>query len=576
MNQMRYARGARTPLPSIFLTLAACAAEVPPPDVEVQASALFGSVEYGDTCTDSLKDFQEDILFYGRITARSQAFAQCLDTAVRTGVRGTPLEVPYDIGPYMPCTGDSFTTSSKAVQVEKALAASRSPNRLRINCSGAKDAVARSGANYGNGHDQVEGFSWSNWLIDREADRFTGGGHQLPWPTRRAVDVTWHEVMHTHDYHHGTEGNETSSCGYDSSSGFDYQRNTMPYIVGYCMGYTIDRAQAVCSGGIDSCPTGQLKLPNGHTSNSCTCQSLGSHIFRFDDEDRGQYTATPETVLDSYEPVVGDFDGNGMDDILWYGPGSAADYIWWYNADGTYTGNSITVGGSYKPLAGDFDGDGVSDVIWYAPGSAADYIWWFKRGDHSTRPYVGNSITVNGTFTPVVGDFDGDRTSDVIWYAPGSGADYTWWFKRGDRSTRPYVGNTITVNGTYTPVAGDFDGDGTSDVIWHLPGSGTDYIWWFTRSDRSTRPYTGSALTVNGRYAPVAGDFDGDGVDDVLWNDPSSEPGDYIWYFRRSDRSERPYTGTYVILYGYGSVMKPLPGNYDSNATTDIFWYRKP
>ena len=36
----------------------------------------------------------------------------------------------------------------------------------------------------------------------------------------------------------------------------------------------------------------------------------------------------------------------------------------------------MAVNGIYDPLAGDFNGDGKSDVFWYVAGPAADSVWY--------------------------------------------------------------------------------------------------------------------------------------------------------------------------------------------------------
>src|SRR4029077_19521654 len=118
---------------------------------------------------------------------------------------------------------------------------------------------------------------------------------------------------------------------------------------------------------------------------------------------------------------------------------------------------------------GDFNGDGTDDV----------YFWW--RADGANRLYLSNG---NGSFTqtldPIarglinagdrwaIGDFDRNGTADV----------YFWW--KGDGTNRLYLSNG---NGSFTqildPVArglinagdrwrlGDFNADGAADVLFY-------------------------------------------------------------------------------------------------------------
>ena len=109
--------------------------------------------------------------------------------------------------------------------------------------------------------------------------------------------------------------------------------------------------------------------------------------------------------------------------------------------------------GTYTPLAGDFDGDGRSDIFWYRPGTGADYVWYFAaNGGHSqTAP------SVNGDFLPTVSGvagYDRDGTADIIWYSP-TGADYRWDGTAG----RGFNSSTLSISGLYLPLVGSFVND---------------------------------------------------------------------------------------------------------------------
>ena len=270
-------------------------------------------------------------------------------------------------------------------------------------------------------------------------------------------------------------------------------------------------------------------------------------------DDEIEYNSQQFTVNGVYEPIPGDFNGDDNGDILWYRPGTGADFIWSFDDDNSYEGERFTVNGNYTPVTGDFDGSGTTDILWYRPGLGADYIWSFNE-DGS---YEGKRFTVNGNYTPVTGDFDGSGTTDILWYRPGPGADYIWSFNE-DGS---YEGERFTVNGNYTPVTGDFDGSGTTDILWYRPGPGADYIWSFNEDGT----YEGEALSVNGVYEPVEGDFNGDEIDDILWYSPG--PGaDFIWAFQPGGE----YESTELSVDG---VYKPVVEDFDSNGYSDILWY---
>ncbi|RQH34516.1 hypothetical protein D5R40_20630 [Okeania hirsuta] len=224
------------------------------------------------------------------------------------------------------------------------------------------------------------------------------------------------------------------------------------------------------------------------------------------------------------------------------------------SSEPSYTSTPVRINGVYEPIAGDFNGDNNTDILWYRPGPGQDFIWFFN----SDGSFESSRFTVNGTYTPIVGDFNGDSTSDILWYRPGSGQDFIWFFdKDGNRTS-----SRFTVNGTYTPVAGDFDGSGTTDVLWYRPGTGQDFLWSFN----SDGTFDSNRFTVNGTYTPIAGDFDASGTTDVLWYRPGTGQ-DFLWSFNSDgtfDSNRFTVNGTYT----------PIAGDFDASGTTDVLWYR--
>ena len=99
---------------------------------------------------------------------------------------------------------------------------------------------------------------------------------------------------------------------------------------------------------------------------------------------------------------------------------------------GTPTGasapRSMSVGGDYIPVAGDFDGDGCGDVLWYGPGTRPDSVWYGGGAVRSASRRRRHGLG----YVPRRGDFDGDGRDDVLWYRPGSGGDSVWYGRAVD------------------------------------------------------------------------------------------------------------------------------------------------
>lgn len=258
-----------------------------------------------------------------------------------------------------------------------------------------------------------------------------------------------------------------------------------------------------------------------------------------------------EQVRGSYQPLAGDFNGDGLSDVLWYGAGSRHDGLWFGRPRGFAT-TAVSIKGVYDPAVGDFDGDGFDDIIWYGPGSATDSIWW---GRSSGWQIQRRQINVDAT--PIVGDFNGNGRDQVLFYAPGSKPDVLWSWS----ATRSVTTTTKTVNGTYDPIVANFDGSGGDDILWYGPGAARDSLWM---NGAAGMPAAIRDVDVKGVYQPVAGDYDDDGRDDVLWYGPGSAKDSLWWSSGGGFRYESVRADAVAVAFA---------GDFDGLHGDDIFFH---
>ena len=183
-----------------------------------------------------------------------------------------------------------------------------------------------------------------------------------------------------------------------------------------------------------------------------------------------------------------DFTGNGSTDVLFYYPG---DDNWWLGQvvngqlQWSHVGNTAGFGHAIndgRPFwIGDFNGDGRADVLFYYPG---DDNWWLGtlQGGQLSWSHLGNTAgfghAINDGRPFWTADFTGNGSTDVLFYFPG---DDNWWLGEvvNGQLVWSFVGNTAgfghAINDGRPFWVGDFDGSGAADVAFYFPG---DDNWW--------------------------------------------------------------------------------------------------
>lgn len=243
-----------------------------------------------------------------------------------------------------------------------------------------------------------------------------------------------------------------------------------------------------------------------------------------------------ESVSGSYRPLVGDFDGNGIQDILWYAAGSAGDSLWLFADDGSHTTKRVNIGGTYRPVVVEANGDQRDDILWYGPGFAGDALWLFN----ADATYTSKALKIGGDYLPFVGNWGeqvfGGSNEKVIWYSE-SGSDWYWRF--GSDGT--YTSYPLPAIGAgYTPIVGRFLEESSQDVYWYKPGSGAEQLWAFGPTIEPDVSIQSGVPQVGGTYVPVTADLNNDGFTDIVWSGSGSAN---IWRWSFSGPASTTVTG---------------------------------
>lgn len=274
----------------------------------------------------------------------------------------------------------------------------------------------------------------------------------------------------------------------------------------------------------------------------------------------------------AHPDVQNDFNGDGRSDVLWRnGSGDVTD--WLGQASGGFVGNTASAYNNASNVwhivgTGDFNGDGHDDILWQSDkGEVTDWLSYGNGGFHGN---LANADNTAGSNWHVVGtgDFNGDGRDDILWQS--NDGQVTDWL---GKATGGFVGNLAAADNNassswHVVGTGDFNGDGRTDILWRNDnGDITDWLGQANGGFSGNTAFAYNSAALNWHVVGV-GDFNGDGRSDILWRSDSGEITDWL------GNANGGFSGNIVRADNHidASWQVASVGDFNGDGRDDILW----
>lgn len=256
--------------------------------------------------------------------------------------------------------------------------------------------------------------------------------------------------------------------------------------------------------------------------------NTGSGTFTSKRRDAPPEQANPLVLPDSRS-------GEGKDDILWAQYEGARMRLWVFPDDGSGTARTKAFLRQPKGQAvvGDYDGNGAADVLWYpsvtpcrcpveSAASAVDTMW--RRASSEAPAFAATTMNIKGEYQPIVGRFSGqgDARDDILWVGqydlccgPFEDRPDSLW---EGRTSGNFTASTVS----FPSAGGGFLlGHDVADTALIWDGTGDGSVWFDTTSGPVLRPL---GMTFPDGFGPVIGRFVDASRADILAYYPGAQP----------------------------------------------------
>lgn len=248
----------------------------------------------------------------------------------------------------------------------------------------------------------------------------------------------------------------------------------------------------------------------------------GSYTINVQVTDPEGLTTSAIQQIEIGNSKIPDFNRDELPDIVWRNQSTGQNSIWYLDGNNTrLEGEAIQAVSNINwciEAIGDFDGDGQDDLLWRNGVNGKNTVWLMdERTRESTSPI--DSVSNTNWQIQGVGTFEAGSNlrNDIVWRNQDTGANVIWVMEGTNRVGTIDIQDVNNPNWEITGV-GDFDGDGRlNELVWRNYETGKNVVWSVNPDGTRQTQSLSSLSNSNWRIEGVS-DFDGDGfADDLLW-----------------------------------------------------------
>ena len=225
-----------------------------------------------------------------------------------------------------------------------------------------------------------------------------------------------------------------------------------------------------------------------------------------------------------------DFDGDGKSDLLFLNDTNHGVAIWQMNgtqvASAAQVGTINAAGGWAFSSVGDFDGDGKSDLLFLNDTTHGVAVWQMNGTQVASAAQVGTMDA--GFHFADTGDFNGDGKTDLLLLNETTHGVAIWQMNGTQATSAIQFGTINAADGWHFAEAADFSGDGKTDLLFLNDTTHGVAIWQMNGTQITAAAQVGTINAAGGWSYSGAGDFNGDGKTDLLFESSTSH-GIAVW-----------------------------------------------